>query len=360
MKDSKANLFPWRSRRFRKKDSVICELFCDQGASGGVKRHSSMTSATIGCSRILREQAHFHSRPRKRYRITVGILVCLLAAVGSYAYVGMRSLKREPSSVQGQILKTEPIRAASGEGFLDVHKLIDLVLGYLPLAGKPESSSLLQGETLSEQDLFIKEEIIALLKEFGAEEYSIPPEFLAGVNRFIRQYQERDHEHMARALAKGRTDLDRMREILRHHNVPQDLAYMVLVESGFLTSSESQEGAAGLWQFTEDTARGYGMEVSETVDERLDLSKSTVAASRFLRDLILDFGTGSSVMLAIAAYNSGPERVRRAVRSVKDPIKQRSFWYLYRTEALPIETREYVPKVIAATIIGRNPKRFGF
>ena len=140
---------------------------------------------------------------------------------------------------------------------------------------------------------------------------------------------------MARALAKGRADLERMREILRHHNVPQDLAYMVLVESGFLTSSESQEGAAGLWQFTEVTARGYGMEVSETVDERLDLSKSTVAASRYLRDLILDFGTGSSVMLAIAAYNSGPERVRRAVRSVKDPIKQRNFWYLYRTGGAP-------------------------
>ena len=360
MKDSKVNLYLWRPRRFRKKDSETCEWFCDQGNSGGVKLYSAMTSAAIGCSRIVREQAHFNGRPRKRYRITVGILVCLVAAVGSYAYVGMRSLKREQSSVPGPMFRIEPRRAASGESFLNVYRLMDRLLGPLPLAGKLENNNLLQGEILSEQDLFIKQEIIALLKEFGAEEYSIPPEFLAGVDRFIRQYQERDHEHMARALAKGRTDLEHMREILRHHNVPQDLAYMVLVESGFLTSSESREGAAGLWQFTEDTARGYGMEVSDTVDERLDLSKSTVAASRYLRDLILDFGTGSSVMLAIAAYNSGPERVRRAVRSVKDPIKQRNFWYLYRTQALPIETREYVPKVIAATIIGRNPEHFGF
>ena len=82
--------------------------------------------------------------------------------------------------------------------------------------------------------MFIREEIVALLKEFGAEEYSVPPEFMAGVDRFITQFQERDHEHLARALAKGRADLERIREILRQHNVPQDLAYMVLVESGFL------------------------------------------------------------------------------------------------------------------------------
>jgi len=135
---------------------------------------------------------------------------------------------------------------------------------------------------------------------------------------------------------------------------------MVLVESGFLRESLSEEGAAGFWQFTESTAREYGMEVSEEVDDRLDLSKSTQAASRYIRDLILDFGSGSSVMLAIAAYNGGPEKVRRAIRSVKDPIKQRNFWHLYETRALPQETREYVPKVFAMIIIGRHPDRFGF
>jgi membrane-bound lytic murein transglycosylase D len=142
--------------------------------------------------------------------------------------------------------------------------------------------------------------------------------------------------------------------------MPEDLAYMALVESGFEQSSASQEGAVGFWQFTEETARDYGMEVNDRVDERLDLSKSTEAASRYIRDLILEFGSGSSVMLAMAAYNSGPETVRRAVRSVKDPIKQRNFWYLYQIRALPEETRKYVPRVFAAILIGRNPKRFGF
>jgi membrane-bound lytic murein transglycosylase D len=97
------------------------------------------------------------------------------------------------------------------------------------------------------------------------------------------------------------------------------------------------------------------------VDERKDLVKSTYATCKYLRDLILDFGTGSSVMLALAAYDSGTTTVKQAVsKTVRDPIKQRNFWYLYRSQALPHETREYVPRVFAAILIGRNPAHFGF
>jgi membrane-bound lytic murein transglycosylase D len=100
--------------------------------------------------------------------------------------------------------------------------------------------------------------------------------------------------------------------------------------------------------------------VDGKVDERRNARKSTEAACKYIRDLILDFGAGSSVMLALAAYNLGPAKVKQAVRAVSDPIKQRNFWYLYRIRALPVETREYVPKVIAAMIIGRHPDRFDF
>ena len=100
--------------------------------------------------------------------------------------------------------------------------------------------------------------------------------------------------------------------------------------------------------------------MNASVDERLDADKSTRAACKYIRDLILDFGAGSSVMPALAAYNLGPSRVKTAVRKVQDPIKQRSFWYLYRLRAVPPETREYVPKVIAAMIIGRHPEQYGF
>jgi membrane-bound lytic murein transglycosylase D len=151
-----------------------------------------------------------------------------------------------------------------------------------------------------------------------------------------------------------------MRAAFRSENLPEDLAYMALVESAFIAGSESAAGAVGLWQFTEVTARAYGLRVDEVVDERLDTAKSTAAACRYIRELILDFGSGSSVMLALAAFNLGPGKVKKAVRQVDDPIKERNFWYLYRVRALPQETREYVPKIIAAIIIGRNPDRFGF
>src|SRR5262249_27524399 len=132
------------------------------------------------------------------------------------------------------------------------------------------------------------------------------------------------------------------------------------VESALSARVTSAAGAAGPWQFTAPTARAFGLRVDGGVDERRDLVKSTRAACAFLRQLVLDFGTGSSVMLALAAYNLGPAKVKQAVMRVEDPMKQRNFWYLYRARALPAETREFVPKVFAAIIIGRNPERFGF
>jgi soluble lytic murein transglycosylase-like protein len=360
MKDSRMKLYLWRLRKVRKRGVRTCEPLCEHRVAGRVRRLALVPSTAIGCSRILIEKAHFFRRTQKRYRVTIGVLVCVLAAVAVYAHLGISNLRREKSGIDGQILQFETRRAAGGEEYMQIGHLIDRLTNYEVRARELQKNILVQMGETSAQEALINQEINALMKEFGAEEFSIPPEFLSEVNRFVRQYQGRDHDLMARTLVAERADLERMRQILRRDHLPEDLAYVALVESGFLRESASQNGAVGLWQFTEETAREYGMEVSETVDERLDLSKSTEAASRYLRDLILDFGTGSSVMLALAAYNSGPEKVRRAVRNVKDPIKQRSFWHLYRTRALPEETREYVPKVIAAILIGRNPKRFGF
>ncbi len=291
-------------------------------------------------------------RSRRRYRLAVGILACLSLVAASYGYRQRGVLQQEIARISGPKAQLETRQAASGEEYLQLGRLINRVVNY----GTPVQTM----RSFFSEEEFIRQEMVGLMREFGAEEYEVPSEFLQEVSRFIRQYQVRDREVIAHALVDDRESLEHIKGILRRDNIPQDLAYMTLVESGFLRSTASEEGAAGIWQFTEATAREYGMEVSEGLDERLDLSKSTEAASRYIRDLILDFGTGSSVMLAIAAYNSGPEKVRRAVRNVKDPITQRNFWYLYQTHALPDETREYVPKVIAAIMIGRNPRHFGF
>ena len=199
-----------------------------------------------------------------------------------------------------------------------------------------------------------------LLAEFGAEEYSVPPEFTERVKYHIQQYQGSDRPLMQRALGAESGQFDTMRRILKERHLPGDLTYLPLVESA-LGQGESGAGAAGPWQLTLITAKALGLEVGNGIDQRLNTVDATEAASKYLRQLILDFGSGSSVMIALAAYNGGPTKVKQAIqKTVRDPIKQRNFWYLYRVHALPDETREYVPKVIGAMIIGRDPARFNF
>jgi membrane-bound lytic murein transglycosylase D len=277
----------------------------------------------------------------------VGAIACVLAMIGSFAW------NREKAEAVVEENRYQMQRAAGGEDYFQIGRLIN------KLVSSNDRNQSLVALRSAEQD-FIKQEIGSLMKEFGAEEYLAPEEFVRSVSRFVRQYQGPDHNLMARVLQKERPRMDQVRQILRRESLPEDLCYMALVESSFLQSPVSQEGAAGFWQFTPSTAREYGIRVDNEVDERLDLVKSTEAASRYIRELILDFGSGSSVMLAMAAYNSGPETVRRAVRNVKNPIKQRNFWYLYNAQALPNETREYVTKVCAAILIGRNAEHFGF
>jgi hypothetical protein len=297
----------------------------------------------------------FNKGPRIRdlgrsFRIASIALLCVLVCTGSYAGLDGRDWTWDQGSVE--LPKFETRLASSGVGYLEIGRFIDRLLH--------SRISTQELQTLEVRDDSVTREISTLMREFGAEEYSVPAEFVNEVERFIRQYQGRDRDLILRVLVSEHNKLDHVREILRRDQMPEDFAYMAVVESGFIQASASQEGAAGFWQFTEATAREYGMKVDQAVDERLDLTKSTQAASRYIRDLILDFGAGSSVMLAMAAYNSGREAVRRAVRNVKDPIKHRNFWYLYRTRALPAETRDYVPKVFAAIIVGRNPRQFGF
>jgi len=296
----------------------------------------------------------------KKFKISIALLAVALAGMSLYALWAVRSLKLEKKDVDGQIQAIEVKLREGGGDSKEIDRLIEELNDYQERALALQRSLLYRlGVRSLEQD-FVESEIRTLMAEFGAEVYSIPPEFLEQVHRYIQKYQGPDRNHLNRALGRSRGDLETVQQILIDENLPSDLAFIVLVESAFIAKSESQAGAVGIWQFTAATAVAYGLTVGEEVDDRLDIRKSTRAASRYIRELILDFGAGSSVMLALAAYNLGPGRVKRAVRRVQDPIKQRNFWYLYRIRALPAETRAYVPKVFAAIIIGRHPEQFGF
>jgi pSer/pThr/pTyr-binding forkhead associated (FHA) protein len=337
-------------------ESTFDGLLSEAVASARRARGKNIGNQTMYIMRETLGRALHKSKTRARRIITV--LAIALAAVSAGAAWKIWDLQREKSSIDQRIQEIETQLQRASDGGANADALIARLEDYQREAQQLQGS-LLYRFTGAQEDL-VTSNIRTLMAEFGAEVYSVPPEFTERVKHYLNQYQGENRPIMLRALGAGERDRKTAQEILAQEQMPPDLAWIPVVESA-LGEGESAAGAAGPWQFTAATARAYGLRVDQTVDERLDVRKSTRAACKYLRELILDFGSGSSVMLALAAYNSGPRKVKQAVnKTVKDPIKQRNFWYLYRVRALPAETREYVPKVAAVMIIGRNPDRFGF
>ena len=153
-----------------------------------------------------------------------------------------------------------------------------------------------------------------------------------------------------------------IRERLRRRGLPEDLVYLSLIESGFSNTAVSRARAVGMWQFMASTGRAYGLQIDPWVDERRDPFKATDAAVEHLADLVARWG---SVYLAAAAYNAGAGRVDRGVRRLpgsgpSDSLSDHVFFELSSRRYLRRETRDYVPKLIAAALIAKQPGRYGF
>ena len=307
---------------------------------------------------IMRETVdHAVRRASRRLQIIIGVLVVGLVGVSGYATWRITRLNQEKQGIDKHIAELEGQVQAAGDAD-EADRLITELNNY-EAAGEELQRDLLYRLGRRDKDP-VTTEIRGLMAEFGAGVYSVPPEFTERVKHYIQQYQGPDRPLMARALGRSAGEISKMKVVMEEQHLPADLSYMPVVESAMDAPSQSRAGAVGLWQFTAVTAKQYGLSVTDQVDERTNTLKATRAACRYLRDLILEFGSGSSVMLAMAAYNLGPGKVKQTIGKVSNPIKQRDFWYLYRVKALPLETREYVPKVIAAMIIARDPGQFGF
>jgi membrane-bound lytic murein transglycosylase D len=151
-----------------------------------------------------------------------------------------------------------------------------------------------------------------------------------------------------------------IRERLRAKRLPEDLLYLCLIESGFSNTAVSRAKAVGMWQFMASTARLYGLTVDPWVDERRDPFRATEAAVNYLADLRERLG---SVYLAAAAYNTGVGRIERGIDRLpgeQDSVDDRTFFQLSDRRYLRRETRDYVPKLIAAALIAKQPQRYGF
>jgi membrane-bound lytic murein transglycosylase D len=142
-------------------------------------------------------------------------------------------------------------------------------------------------------------------------------------------------------------------DVFRAKGLPEDLAFTAMIESGFNPVAVSRVGAKGMWQFMAPTARLYGLRVDRWVDERLDPEKSTVAAARYLNDLYVRYGSWE---LAQAAYNAGEVKIDKAIRGTGST----DFWDLSQSKYLRRETKDFVPAIQAAMVIGRDPGQYGF
>ena len=169
---------------------------------------------------------------------------------------------------------------------------------------------------------------------------------------FINYFSTRGRGTVERALARSGRYEDMIRRTLKEEGVPQDLIYLAQAESGFHPLAVSRAGARGMWQFMGSRAQGYGLERSWWIDDRQDPEKATRAAAHHLKDLYNQFGDW---YLAMAAYNSGPGTVQSAVKRTG----YADFWELYRRNVLPKETRNYVPIIVAVTIMAKNPSQYG-
>ncbi len=183
--------------------------------------------------------------------------------------------------------------------------------------------------------------------------FDIPVTYNQEVQNWIKYYQTTGRKWLKRRLERSSKYLPAMKQALASKGLPQDLAYISMIESGFSAHAVSTANAVGYWQFIAPTAERYNLKINWWIDERRDFIKSTYAAAGYLGDLYKMFG---SWYLTASAYNMGEGRMRRLIRK----YKTNNFWTLSSKRRFPDETKNYIPKLLAALLISKAPRLYGF
>jgi len=286
-----------------------------------------------------RELAEGHlDQARREFDLSVSIL--LESASGARADARLRD---HFDRLVDRISAQEASALAEGDGFSEK-----------PSEPAPIDELLAIASTFDTPGAPAAETAAAVRADLALAAHDIPIPLNDRVLNYIELFQGRLRGHIQSGMDRGAQYLPMIQEVFKAEGLPLDLAYIPLIESAFKPVAESQKRARGVWQFMRATGEERGLETNWFVDERSDPEKSTKAAADYLKWLYKQFGDWH---LALASYNGGPGRVQRAVeRSGID-----DFWRLSEGKRhLPRETREYVPLILAAMVIARNPAQYGF
>ena len=293
------------------------------------------------------------------------LMICLLSGMllaGCFSSAPPSSLSSEPVAVtasqqSGQDLPEVPLSTDEESDGEDL--LTD------PLLNGPVEAVLVDGVELLDDETLADNRVLQGDDQVPPED---PGEILAHeepvfdfpvvenekVRYFIDYFSGRAKKTFTLWLERSGRYLPMMQEVFAEAGLPRDLAYLAMVESGFNDKAYSWAHAVGPWQFIQSTGRRYGLENDWWYDERRDPEKATRAAAHFLSDLYEDFD--GDWYLAVASYNAGPGKLRNAIKR----YKTRDFWELCRGKYLKTETKNYLPKLLAALMIAKQPEKYGF
>ncbi len=256
----------------------------------------------------------------------------------------------------GMDLKTDPQLSDAFEHLLDSINSLEIVAlkqgnGFSPKVEEAPAEEA-EAEVTFAPDPALLGRIAAQVKTTKSDLPLTVNEYVAGFISYFSNSQS-GHAHLMRSLERAGKYKDLIAKDLSDAGVPQDLIYIAVAESGFQPQAINRgSGAGGMWQFMPFQG-AYGLERNGYFDERFDPQKSSLAFARYMKYLYAQLGDW---YLAIAAYDWGPGNIQRAVQRTG----YADFWELYRRNALPRETRNYVPAMIAAAIMAKNPEQYGF
>lgn len=247
-----------------------------------------------------------------------------------------------PAAVEGEVVPEEAAAVASVDADPDAEPAEEVEPS--PLDELPETVPEVSPSTLAEEKNVVAE---------AFPDFDIPMVLNDRVVAYVNYFQYRHKDFFAASLVRSGRYVETFQSVFEEAGIPKDLVFMAHVESAFKTNAYSRARAKGIFQFIAATGRRYGLRIDSWIDERSDPDKSARAAAAYLKDL---YGMFGDWYLALAAYNAGEGKVSRSLAATK----KSDFWSLASTRTLRAETKNYVPAILAATLIAKQPEKYGF